>query len=142
MENTHFYNPSSTRLTPSKEKEYQELKTDQDLTSILKDILIAPSITRKETVFKINGENVPIEQFARQLIHTVTEYLIDHGYTPKSLKDSPYRLENEIIDTLNEATAWGEKVLDTFFEVVTKNHWQTVTEVMKEIEEIRAWQTL
>lgn len=134
MENTHYFNPSSTRLTPKKEKEYQELKTDQDLTSTLKDILLTTNIPRNKDKYQINHREVSIECFAFRLYSEVIEYLINNGYTSRELKEEPEHLTYEVIDCLNEVVKEGQEINTTHFEVSTMNSWKAIQDVMEVLE--------
>lgn len=136
--NMQSFNPSSTRLTPSKEKEYQEPKADQDFTEVLKDILV-PNISQNENNFKINNNDVTMECFAYRLYSEVINHLVNSSqvnsrYTFTELKEKPDLLSYELIDCLNEVIMYGEEVNQVSFKVKTKDHWKTFKEVMKLLE--------
>lgn len=126
-----MFNPGSTRLTPK--KEYQEPKADQDYTGFLQDIL-EPRIPQLNEFFKLNDEIVCLQRFAFTLYSEVLESLFFDGYTMRELReDRPDKLHYELIDAINQVVMYGEEINRTFFEVGTKNHFRTVTEIMETI---------
>jgi hypothetical protein len=122
----------NTRLTPK--KEYPEPKADQDLTGVLKDILISPSISRNKDKYQVDHRETSKEYFAFRLYSEVIEYLINNGYTSRELKEEPEHLTYEVIDCLNEVVKEGQEINTTHFEVSTMNNWKTIQDVMEVLE--------
>lgn len=117
----------------NKEKGYQE-QGDQPFTNVLKDIL-SVNIPQDKTIYKMNDDLVSVSRFTFGIYSEVLEHLFSYGYTTKELfEDRPDRLHYELLDAINEIVMYGEEINRTFFEVVTKDHWGTVSKIMKELE--------
>ncbi len=120
----------------NKEKEYQKLKSDQDLSSILKDIPkpIIPQNNNNTIVWLVRGKEFPLCKFAMELVGEVQNHLISSGYTMEELEEEPRHLEYELIDCMNEVIAYGEQVGKVVFGVKTTSHLEAFNELMEEVK--------
>ncbi|MDD2370859.1 MAG: hypothetical protein PHQ32_02520 [Firmicutes bacterium] len=122
-----------------KEKEHQSNNnSSEELSEVCKDILIKSnySIPKESNtiVWLVRGQEVPLWEFAMELVSEVQNHLISSGYKPEELEEEPRHLEYELIDCMNEAIMYGEQVGKVVFGVKTPSHIVAFLELMEEVK--------